>query len=99
MFAHLVLSPGLDGFNHFSALEAQLDDLMHNLLIYHGCAGNSVSLHDCQVARQVVREPGMLPVQTTACSGGYKVQQHVQHDMLVRRRFKAEASLEGMFHG
>ncbi len=81
IFAHLVLSPGLDGFYHFSALEAQLDYLMHDVIVDHGRAGNGVCLHDCQVARQVVGEPGMLPAHTTACSGGHMMQQDMPHDM------------------
>ncbi len=59
--AHLVLRALLDGLDHVLALEAQLDDLVQDVLVQHGGVGNGVRLHHCQVARQVQREPGVLP--------------------------------------
>lgn len=58
---HLVLNPIFYAVNDVMAPEAQLYDLMHDLLIDHGIAGDGVCLHDRQVARQVQREPGVLP--------------------------------------
>ncbi len=58
---YLVLGAFLDGIHNIGALEAELDHLMHNVLIKHGCIGDCVCLHHCQVAGQVQGEPRVLP--------------------------------------
>ena len=58
---YLILLAGLDRLDDFLAVKAQLCDLIHHLVINEGGGGHGVRLNDCQVARQVLAEPGMLP--------------------------------------
>ena len=58
---HLVLVAGFDGLDDLLTRKAQLDDLVHHLGVDEGSRGHGVRLDHCQVARQVLAEPGMLP--------------------------------------
>ena len=58
---HLVLLPRLEALRHKVAGEAQAHHLPHNVLVHVRPRRHRVGLHDRQVARQVHREPGVLP--------------------------------------
>ena len=57
----LVVLPAPQGGQHILAVKAQGGRLIHQLLVYEGGGRCCICLDDCQVARQVQGEPGMLP--------------------------------------
>lgn len=45
----------------FLAVKAQLGDFVHHVSVNDWSGGQGVCLYDCQVAGQVLVEPGVLP--------------------------------------
>lgn len=65
---YLVLLPGLDGVNDSLPIKANLDDFIDHVIVNDGVAGHGVGLNDCQVAGQVLAEPGVLPANHNSIS-------------------------------
>lgn len=64
---YLVLLAVLDRLDDFLSVEAQLGDLIYHVSIDEGAGGHGVGLYHCQVAGQVLVEPGMLPALQCKC--------------------------------
>ena len=56
-----------DGLDDFFPVKAKLGDLVNHVSVDEGGGCHGVCLNDCQVAGQVLIEPGVLPAPQCKC--------------------------------